>query len=61
NSANSQFFIVTADSPHLNAHYTPCGNIISGMELVDGLEKGPASANGAVANPDIMVSLRVAE
>jgi peptidylprolyl isomerase len=60
-SANSQFFIVTADSPHLNGQYTLFGNVVSGMELVDGLEKGPASANGAVANPDIMVSLRVAE
>lgn len=61
NSANSQFFIVTSDSPHLNGQYTLFGTVISGMELVDGLEKGPASANGAVANPDIMVSLRVAE
>ncbi|WP_375142867.1 peptidylprolyl isomerase [Pelagibacterium sp. 26DY04] len=61
NSANSQFFIVTADSPHLNGQYTLFGHVVSGMELIDGLEKGPASANGAVANPDIMVSLRVAE
>ena len=61
NSANSQFFIVTADAPHLNGQYTLFGNVTSGMELIDGLEKGPASANGAVANPDIMVSLRVAE
>lgn len=60
-SANSQFFIVTADAPHLNGQYTLFGNVISGMDLIDGLEKGPASANGAVANPDIMVSLRVAE
>src|SRR5690606_4192887 len=61
NSANSQFFIVTADAPHLNGQYTLFGNVISGMDLIDGLEKGPASANGAVENPDIMVSLRVAE
>ncbi|WP_417581593.1 peptidylprolyl isomerase [Pelagibacterium sp.] len=61
NSANSQFFIVTADSPHLNGQYTLFGNVIEGMDLIDGLEKGPASANGAVQNPDIMVSLRVAE
>ena len=60
-SANSQFFIVTADAPHLNGQYTLFGNVISGMELIDGLEKGPASVNGTVANPDIMVSLRVAE
>ena len=61
NSANSQFFIVTADSPHLNGQYTLFGNVTEGMELVDGLEQGDPRANGAVANPDIMVSLRVAE
>lgn len=61
NSANSQFFIVTADAPHLNGQYTLFGNVISGMELVDELEKGDPRANGVVENPDIMVSLRVAE
>ncbi|RDE09318.1 peptidylprolyl isomerase [Pelagibacterium lacus] len=61
NSANSQFFIVTADSPHLNGQYTLFGNVIEGMDLVDGLKKGPASANGAVTDPDIMVSLRVTQ
>lgn len=61
NSANSQFFIVTADAPHLNGQYTLFGNVIGGMELVDQLEKGDPRANGVVTNPDIMVSLRVAE
>ena len=60
-SANSQFFIVTADAPHLNGQYTLFGNVISGMELVDGLEQGDPRANGMVENPDIMVSLRVTE
>lgn len=60
-SANSQFFIVTADAPHLNGQYTLFGNVISGMELVDGLEQGDPRANGMVENPDVMVSLRVTE
>lgn len=60
-SANSQFFIVTADAPHLNGQYTLFGNVIEGMELIDGLEQGDPRANGMVENPDIMVSLRVTE
>lgn len=61
NSANSQFFIVTADAQHLNGQYTLFGNVISGMDLIDGLEQGDPRANGTVENPDIMVSLRVSE
>ncbi|SDG64592.1 peptidylprolyl isomerase [Pelagibacterium luteolum] len=60
NSANSQFFIVTADSAHLNGQYTLFGNVIEGMDLIDGLEQGNPAANGTVANPSTMVSLRVA-
>ncbi|WP_196258363.1 peptidylprolyl isomerase [Pelagibacterium limicola] len=60
NSANSQFFIVTADSPHLNGQYTLFGNVISGMELVDNIKQGDQRANGVVDDPDAMISLRVA-
>ena len=59
NSANSQFFIVTADAAHLNGQYTLFGEVIEGMELVDVIEKGDPRANGTVANPDSIVSLRV--
>ncbi|SFZ82246.1 peptidylprolyl isomerase [Devosia enhydra] len=58
NSANSQFFIVTADSRHLDGAYTVFGTVVSGMELVDGLEKG-APPSGMVANPDRMISARI--
>lgn len=61
NSANSQFFIVTADSPHLNGQYTLFGNVISGMEFVDAIKQGDQRNNGVVQNPDAMVSLRVAQ
>lgn len=56
---NSQFFIVTADSTFLNGDYTVFGKVLSGMELVDALEKGPESQNGVVANPDKIVSARI--
>lgn len=61
NSANSQFFIVTADSPHLNGQYTLFGNVISGMEFVDNIKQGDARSNGVVVDPDLMISLRVAD
>ena len=39
-SANSQFFIVTADSPFLDRQYTVWGEVESGMEYVDALPVG---------------------
>ncbi|MCR6672788.1 peptidylprolyl isomerase [Devosia ginsengisoli] len=54
-SFNSQFFITTADASFLDGQYTVFGKVVSGMELVDGLEKGPAEQNGAVANPDQII------
>ena len=40
NSANSQFFIVTDDSPFLDGQYTVWGEVESGMEHVDELPVG---------------------
>jgi len=59
NSANSQFFIVTADAPHLNGGYTLFGEVVSGMEFVDMLEAGTSANNGAVANPDKIISAKI--
>jgi peptidylprolyl isomerase len=39
-SANSQFFIVTSDSPFLDRQYTVWGEVESGMEYVDALPVG---------------------
>lgn len=35
NSAGSQFFLMVADSPHLDGQYAGFGKIISGMEIAD--------------------------
>lgn len=59
-SADSQFFIVLEDSPHLDGQYTVWGEVVTGMEFVDGLRKGAPWANGRVADPDRIVRLRVA-
>ena len=54
-SANSQFFICFDDAPFLNRQYTVWGQVSSGMENVDELERGEP-----VANPDKIISMRVA-
>ena len=60
NSANSQFFIVYDDAPHLNGQYTAFGRVVDGMNHVDALEAGSMRNNGAVANPDKIVNARIA-
>jgi peptidylprolyl isomerase len=45
NSANSQFFICTADCPFLDGQYTVWGEVVEGMEVVDALPKGEPVPN----------------
>ncbi len=59
NSANSQFFIVTADSRFLDEKYTVWGRVIEGMQFVDMIKKG-SGAGGKVTDPDAMIRVRVA-
>jgi peptidylprolyl isomerase len=61
NSANAQFFIMFAPAPHLNGQYTVVGEVVSGMEVVDKLKKGPPERNGAVTDPDRIVKMTVAK
>ena len=60
-SADSQFFIVLADTPHLDGQYTVWGEVISGMEHVDAIKKGSPFNNGSVKNPDQIVSMTVVD
>ncbi len=60
NSADSQFFIVLADSNFLDKQYTVWGKVKSGMEFVDKIKKGDASLNGEVHNPDKIIRMQVA-
>jgi peptidylprolyl isomerase len=55
NSANSQFFINYAETPHLNGQYTVWGQVVEGMEHIDAIAKGEPPAN-----PDRIVQMRVA-
>lgn len=58
-SANSQFFIVTADSPHLNGSYTLFGEVIEGMEHVLAIPAGTGGNGRVVGEPERIVSFRV--
>ena len=60
NSADSQFFIVLDDAPHLNGQYTVWGRVTEGMDHVDQIKLGSSAANGKVYSPDIIVSMRIA-
>lgn len=59
-SADSQFFIMLADAPHLDGQYTAWGKVISGMEFVDKIKKGSPYNNGAVSSPDKIIKMSVA-
>ena len=60
NSANSQFFIDLAPAPFLDGEYTVVGQLIEGWEVLDAIKKGDAAANGAVTEPDYMLSVTIA-
>ena len=58
NSANSQFFICFEPAPFLERQYTVFGKVISGMEYVDKIKRGDSNNNGAVKDPDKIISFR---
>ena len=60
-SANSQFFICFDGCGPLTGQYTLFGEVVSGMDVVDKIKKGSASANGQVQNPDKIVKMTLAK
>lgn len=59
-SADSQFFIMFADAPHLDGQYTVWGKVIDGMQFVDQINKVSNAGNGIIDDPDKIVQLQVA-
>jgi len=60
-SANSQFFIMFADSPNLNGQYTVVGQVIEGFEVLDSIKRGTGPNGAVVEDPDVMTQVRVIE
>ena len=58
NSANSQFFICFKPAPFLDRQYTVFGKVIECMEFVDKIKRGDESNNGAVSDPDKIISFK---
>ena len=58
NSANSQFFICFKPAPFLDNQYTVFGKVIEGMEFVDNIKRGDQNNNGAVTDPDKIISFK---
>jgi len=57
-SANSQFFICFKAASFLDRQYTVFGKVISGMEFVDKIKRGDENNNGAVSDPDKIISFK---
>ncbi|NJS37886.1 MAG: peptidylprolyl isomerase [Rhodobacteraceae bacterium] len=55
-SANSQFFIMFAPGTFLDGQYTIVGNVVSGMDVVDAIQRGEPPAT-----PDVMTKVTVQE
>ena len=56
NSANSQFFICFKPAPFLDNQPSVLGKVLSGMELVDKIKRIDENNNGAVSDPDKIIS-----
>ena len=61
NSAGSQFFVMHADSPHLDGQYTAFGKVTSGLEIVDQITNLPRNRNDRPATPPSIVSITITE
>ncbi len=58
NSANSQFFICFKAASFLDRQYTVFGKVIQGMENIDKIKRGDENNNGAVSEPDKIISFK---
>lgn len=59
-SANGQFFLMRGYSPHLDRLYSSWGRVIEGQDVVMSIKTGSEQNNGAVTNPDILKSAKIA-
>lgn len=58
-SAGSQFFIMSADSPHLDGQYAAFGKVISGIEFIEALEKVETGSMDKPVEPVIIEKIKV--
>jgi len=61
NSAGSQFFIMVADSPHLDGQYAAFGKIIEGMDAADAIVNQPRNPMDKPDTPQVMKKVTIEE
>jgi peptidylprolyl isomerase len=59
-SADSQWFIMFSDAPHLDGQYTVWGQVLEGMQYVDAIKKSDDPVTGTVSMPDKIITMRLA-
>jgi peptidyl-prolyl cis-trans isomerase B (cyclophilin B) len=58
-SAGSQFFIMTSDSPHLDGQYAAFGKVLEGMDVAEDIVKAQRDASDKPLTPQVMATVRV--
>ena len=58
-SAGSQFFIMTSDSPHLDGSYAAFGKVLTGMDVADGIVSKKTDRMDRPLEPQVIASIRV--
>ncbi|WP_243240020.1 peptidylprolyl isomerase [Romboutsia sp. 1001285H_161024_C4] len=59
NSAGSQFFIMTNDSPHLDGQYASFGKVVNGIDVVSKIENVETDKNDMPTRKVIIESIKV--
>jgi len=57
-SASNEFYILKQDSPHLDTDYTVFGEVVEGMDTVDGLGKGEEIFSFELDETERLLTLR---
>ena len=58
-SAGSQFFIMTSDSPHLDGQYAAFGKVLEGMDVADAIVSVKRDRMDRPLEPQVIASIRV--
>ncbi len=58
-SAGSQFFVMTSDSPHLDGQYAAFGKVLEGMDVAEAIVRSPRDERDKPLQPQRMESIRV--
>ncbi|MEG0742305.1 MAG: peptidylprolyl isomerase [Clostridia bacterium] len=58
-SAGSQFFVMTSDSPHLDGAYAAFGKVLTGMEVADAIVAQKTDRSDRPLQPQVIETIRV--